>query len=74
MNIWNIDAWQRQQYLTYADSCFFMSLSDELSNLLDSIMLLSQIIATMISTVKFERNNLAFSTEDIFKGEFNWNM
>ena len=29
MNIWNIDAWQRQRYLTYAESCFFMSLSDK---------------------------------------------
>ena len=37
-------------------------------------MLLSQIIATMISTAKFERNNLLFTIEDILKGEFNWNM
>ena len=37
-------------------------------------MLLSQIIATMISTVKFERNNLPLTIEDIFKGEFNWKM
>ena len=51
-----------------------MSLSDKVSYLLDSIMLLSQIIATMISTVKFERNNLPFTIEDILKGEFNWNM
>ena len=36
--------------------------------------LLSQIIATMISTVKFERNNRPFTIEDILKGEFNWNM
>ena len=69
MNIWNIDACQRQQYLTLADSCYFMSLSDKVSYLLESIMLLSQIIATMISTVKFERNNLPFSIEDILKGE-----
>ena len=53
-NILNIDAWQRQKYLTPAVSCYFMSLSDKVSNLLDSILLLSQIIATMISTVKFE--------------------
>ena len=74
MNIWNKEAWQRQKYLTPAVSCYFMSLSDKLSYLLDSIMLLSQIIATMISTVKFKRNNLPFTIEDILKGEFNWNM
>ena len=52
----------------------FMSLSDKVSHLLDSIMLLSQIIATMISTVKFEGNNHPFTIEDILKGEFNLNM
>ena len=51
-----------------------MSLSDKVSYLLDSFVLLSQIIATMISTVKSERNNLSFTIEDIPKGEFNWNM
>ena len=40
-----------QKHLTSAESCYFMSLSDELSYLLDSIMMLSQNIATMISTV-----------------------
>ena len=60
MNIWSIDAWQRQKYLTSAVACYFMSLSDKVSYLLDSVMLLSQSIATMISTVKFERNNLPF--------------
>ena len=74
MNIWNIEAWQRQKYLTPAGSCYFMSLSDKWSYLLDSIMLLSQIIATMISTVKFKRNNLPFTFENILKGEFNWNI
>ena len=64
MNIWNIDAWQRQKYLTPAVSCYFMSLSDKVSYLLDSIMLLSQNIVNMIPTVKFERNNLPFTTED----------
>ena len=43
MNIWNIDVWQRKNYLTSAESCYFMSLSDKLSCLLDSITLLSQI-------------------------------
>ena len=37
-------------------------------------MSLLQIIATMISTVNIERNNLPFTIEDILKGEFNWNM
>ena len=74
VNIWNIDVWPRQKYLTPAVSCYFMSLSDKVSYLLDSIVLLSQIIATMISTVKSGRNNLSFTIEDIFKGEFNWNM
>ena len=74
MNIWNIDVWPRQKYLTPAVSCYFMSLSDKIFYLLDSIVLLSQIIAIMISTVKSERNNLSFTIEDILKGEFNWNM
>ena len=34
-------------------------------------MLLSQIIATMVSIVKFERNNLTFTIENNLKGEFN---
>ena len=72
MTIWNMDAWQRQKYLSSAVSCYFMSLLDKVSYLLDSSVLLWQIIATMVSTVKFERNNL--TTENILKGEFNWNM
>ena len=51
-----------------------MSLSDKVSYLLDDIMLLSQIIATMISAAKFEWNNLIFTIENILKCEFNWNM
>ena len=74
MYIWNIEAWQRQKYLTPAVSCYFMSLSDKVSYLLDSIMLLTQIITSMISTVKFKRHKLPFTIEDILKGEFNWNM
>ena len=61
-----------QNYLTPAVPCYFMSLSDKVSYPFDSIMLLSQITATMISTVKFERNNVPFTTEDILKGELNW--
>ena len=74
MNIWHIDTWQRQTYLTSAVSCIFMSLSDKVSYLLDSITLLLQIIACMISTINFEINILPFTIEDILKGEFNWNM
>ena len=74
MSIWNIEAWQRQKYLSPAVSCYFMSLSDKVSYLLDSFMLLSQIIATMIATVKFKRNNPPFTIEDILEGECNWNM
>ena len=51
-----------------------MSLSDKVSYLLDSIKLLSQIIAIMVSTAKLERNNLPFTVENILKGDFNWNM
>ena len=51
-----------------------MSLLDKLSYLLDSIMLLSRIITTMISTGKCERNNLPFTIEAILKGALNWNM
>ena len=74
MDIWNVDVWQKQKYLTLAGSCYFMSLSDKVSYLLDSIMLLSQIIATMISSVEFEINNLPLTIEDILKSEFNWKM
>ena len=51
-----------------------MSLSDKVSYLLDSIVLLSLTIATITSTTNSERNNLSFTIEDILKGEFNWNM
>ena len=74
MTIWNIDAWQRQKYLSLVVSCYFMLLSDRVSYLLDSIMLLSQIIAIMISTATLVRNNLPFTIENILKGEINWNM
>ena len=51
-----------------------MSLLYKGSYLLDSIMLLSQIITAMISTAKFKRNNLPFAIENILKGKNNWNM
>ena len=74
MNIWTMDDWQRQRYFTWAESSYFMSLSGTLSYLLDNIMLLSPNIATMISAVKFQRNNLPFTIEDVLKGECNCNM
>ena len=74
MIIWNIDAWQTQKHLSSAVSCYFMSLSDKVSYLLDTIILLSQFIATMISTAKFERNNLPVTIENILEGEFQRNM
>ena len=51
-----------------SELCYFIILSDKGSYLLDSITLLSQIIATMIFTVKFERDNLPFTIGDILKG------
>ena len=74
VNNWNKDVWPRQKYLTPAVSCYFMSFSDKVSYGLDNVVLLLQIIAPMVSTVKSERNNLFFTIEDILKGEFNWNM
>ena len=64
MNIWNIDAWPRQKYFSRQSNVFFIIPSDKVSYLFDSIKLLSQIIATMISTVKFERNNPSFTIGD----------
>ena len=45
-----------------------------LSNLLVSIMLLTQDMATIIFTVKFEINDIAFSIKVSFKSQFNSNM
>ena len=42
MKIWIIDSRQSQGYRTWAELCYFMSVSTKLSYLLDSIMLLSQ--------------------------------
>ena len=49
-----------------------MSLSVKVTYLLNIIMPLSQIIATMIPTVEFD--NLPFTIQDILKGEINWNL
>ena len=55
MTIWNIDAWKGQKYISLAVSCYFMSISDKVFHIPDSIMLLSPIIAIMISTAKIEK-------------------
>ena len=65
MNIWNIDAWQRQRTWPQQNQVISCHLSAWF------IMLFSQIIATMISNVEFEVNNFHFTIEDI-KGKFKW--
>ena len=74
MSIWNVDVHQRQSWLTWAKSCYIMSVSNKLSYLLVSIMLLSQDWGTIIFTVKFKINNIAFTIKDSFKGQSNWNV
>ena len=64
MTIWNIDAWQRHKNFSLTVSCYFMSFSDKVSYLLDSIMLLSQIIAVMISTAKLSSSSKFISNRD----------
>ena len=64
----------RQGYVTWTESCCFMSVSNKLSYLLVNSMLLSQISATTIFIVKFERNKIALTNEDNLKCEFNWSM
>ena len=48
IDIWNVDAQQRETYLTWAESCYIMSVLNNLSYLLVSIMLLSQDRVPMI--------------------------
>ena len=73
MSIWNVDAQQRQSWFTWAKSCYIMSVSKTLPYLLVSIMLLSQDKVTIIFTVKYKINNIAFTTKDSFEGQSNWN-
>ena len=83
MNIWNVDAQQRQRYLTWSNhvilcqfqiSCYIMSVSNKLSYLLVSIVLLSHDRATIIFTLKVKMNIIAFIIKGSFEGRSNWNM
>ena len=69
MNIWNVDAQQMLSYLTWAEPCYIMSVSNKLSYLLVSVMLLSQDRVTIRFTVKFEIKNIAFTIKDNFEGQ-----
>ena len=62
------------RYFTWAELCYCMSVSNKLYFLLVNVILISPISATIIFTVKRERNNIAFTNKDNCKGEFNWNM
>ena len=74
MCIWNVDAQQRQRDFTWAKLCYMMSVSNKLSYLLVSIILLSQDIFAIIFTVKFKTNNIAFTIKHSFEGQSNWKM
>ena len=74
MDIWNIDARQKQKYLTGAELCHFMSVSITSYHLLISITLLSQNGITKIFTIKFEMNNITFAIKDSCEDHFDWHM
>ena len=61
-------------YLTWAELCYIMSVSNKLSYLLASIMLLSPDRVNIIFTFKFEIDNIAFTSSGSFEDQFNWNM
>ena len=71
MSIWNVDAQQRQRHLNKAESCYIMSVSNKLSYLPVSIILLSQDKVTIIFTVKYNISNIAFTIKDSFEGQSN---
>ena len=71
---WNVDAQQRQRYHTWAESCYIMSVSNILSHLLVSIMLLLQDRVTITFIVKFKINNIAFTIKDSLEDQSNWNI
>ena len=73
-NIWNVEAQQRQRYLTWAELYHIMSVSNELYDLLFSITILSQDRVTIIFTVKFKIYNIAFTLTSSFEGQSNWNI
>ena len=70
--LWNVDTQQR--YLTGAKLCYMMSVSNKLTYLLVSIILFSQDRVTLIFTVKFKTNSIAFTMKHSFEGQSNWNM
>ena len=74
MNIWNVDAQQRQKDPTWTGLCYVMSVSRKLFYLLVSLMLLSQDRVTIILTVKFKINNTAFAIKGSFEGQSIWNF
>ena len=74
MNICNVDAQQRQSYLTWADLCYIMSISSKLCDLNISIMLLSQDRVSIIFPVKFEINNIDFTIKGSFEGQSDLNV
>ena len=80
MSIYNVDTQQRQMHIALAKLCYTMSVSDKLSYLLVSIMLLSQDrsiwyslsnlkLITIILAFKFKTNNIAFTIKDSIEGQ-----
>ena len=65
MNTWNVDAQQRRRLLTWAESCYILSVSNNSSYLLVSIMLLSQNRVAMIFNVKSKINSIAFTIKTV---------
>ena len=72
MKIWNAEAQQRQRYLNWDELYHIMSVLKRSSYLL--VMLSSQDMFTIIFTVKFEINNIAFTIKSSFEDQSNWNM
>ena len=66
ISIWNVDALQRQSYLSWAKLYYIMSVSNKLSYLLVSIMLLSQVRVTIVFTAKFKIDNMTFTIKRQF--------
>ena len=60
MIIWNVDA-QKGKVTFLAEFCYIMSVSNKLSYLLVSIMMLSQDKVSIIFTAKFKIDNMTFT-------------
>ena len=66
--MWNVDAQQMQTYhIWVVEFCYFMSVSNKISYLLISIMLVSQDKIVIMFTVKFKLNNIVFTIKEVFK-------